>query len=124
MEIDQIRARIAELEKNQAETKTAKAAIKQQLDNDAEYIQASEEAKKANLKKKQVKDMIMALPENQKYAEEIRNNNQDLSVLRDILSAELLDYYQKSQKEEFLDDDGKIRKFKIQAKLASDKQNE
>ena len=115
MEIEQLRARIAELEKNQTETKTAKNAIKQQLDNDAEYVVAREEAKKANIKKKQIKDMIMALPENQKYAEEIRNNNQDLSVLKDILSAELLDYYQHSKKEEFLDDAGRIRKFKIQA---------
>ena len=123
MEIEQIRSRIAELEKNQQETKAAKDAIKQQLENDAEYVSAREEAKKANLKKKQIKDMIMALPENQKYAEEIKNNNQDLSVLKDILSAELLDYYQKSKKEEFTDDSGRVRKFKVQASLISGREN-
>lgn len=117
MEIEQIRSRIAELEKNQASTKAAKEAIKQQLENDLEYVQASEEAKKANDKKKQLKEMVMNLPENQKYAEEIRNNKQDLSVLIDILSAELFDYYKKSQKEEFLDAEGRIRKFKIAAHL-------
>ena len=117
MEVDQIRNRIAELEKNQKEIKAAKDAIKQQLENDLEYVQAREEAKTANIKKKQVKDTILNLPENQKYVEEIKNNTQDLSVLKDILSAELLDFYQKSNKEEFLDSEGKIRKFKIGATL-------
>jgi len=117
MEISQIQTRIAELEKNQAEIKAAKEAIKQQLENDLEYVQAREEAKLVNTKKKHIKDMILNLPENQKYVEEIKNNTQDLSVLKDILSAELLDFYQKSNKEEFPDAEGKIRKFKIGATL-------
>ena len=124
MENEQIRARLSEIEKLKKEVKVAKDVVKQQLENDLEFVQARDEAKKANQKKKQVKDMIMNLPENQKLAEEIKNNTQDLSVLNDILSAELFDFYQKSQKEEFVDEDGKVRKFKIQAVLISDKSNE
>jgi hypothetical protein len=125
MDIEQLRSRIAELEKNQTEIKVAKDAIKQQLENDLEYVQARDEAKKAGLKKKQIREGILQLPENQKFVEEIKNNTQDLSVLKDILSAELMDFYQKSNKEEFTDDKGRVRKFKIQAVLLSDKrQNE
>ncbi len=117
MENSQIQARIAELEKNQAEIKAAKDAIKQQLENDLEYVQAQDEAKTANLKKKAIKDQLLSMPENQTLTETIKNNQLDLSVLKDILSAELLDFYQKSNKEEFLDAEGKIRKFKIGATL-------
>lgn len=125
MDIEQLRSRIAELEKNQTEIKTAKDTIKQQLENDLEYIQARDEAKKANQKKKQIKEGILSLPENQKFVMEIKNNTQDLSVLKDILSAELMDFYQKSKKEEFVDDQGRVRKFKIQAVLISEnRQNE
>lgn len=117
MDIEQLRSRIAELEKNQTEIKVAKDAIKQQLENDLEYVGARDEAKKANQKKKQIKEGILSLPENQKFVQEIKNNSQDLSVLKDILSAELMDFYQKSKKEEFVDDQGRVRKFKIQAVL-------
>jgi len=121
METEQIQKRLSEITKEENEVKTAKRAIKDQLENDLEYVQAREEAKKANLKKKSIKDGIMAMPENQKYAETIKNTQQDLNVLKDILSAELFDYFQKSQKEEIVDAEGQIRKFKILAKLVSDK---
>lgn len=121
METEQIQKRLSEISKEENEVKTAKRAIKDQLENDLEYVQAREEAKKANLKKKAIKDGIMAMPENQKYAETIKNTQQDLNVLKDILSAELFDYFQKSQKEEIVDADGQIRKFKILAKLVSNK---
>jgi len=125
MDIEQLRSRIAELEKNQTEIKVAKDAIKQQLENDLEYVQARDEAKKATQKKKQIREGILQLPENQKFVQEIKNNTQDLSVLKDILSAELMDFYQKSNKEEFTDDQGRVRKFKIQAVLLSNnRQNE
>ncbi|MCX6810669.1 MAG: hypothetical protein NTY30_02965 [Candidatus Berkelbacteria bacterium] len=121
METEQIQKRIAEITKEEQEVKTAKKAIKDQLENDLEYVQARDEAKKANLKKKAIKDQIMQLPENQKLAETIKNNTQDLAVLKDILSAELFDYFQKSKKEEIVDADGQIRKFKIEAKLVAEK---
>jgi hypothetical protein len=117
MDIEQIRKRIAELEKEEAEIKVAKDAIKEQLENDLEFVQAREEAKTVNLKKKQVRDLILNSPENQKYSAQIKSTTEDLKVLREILSAELMDFYQKSNKEEFVDEAGKVRKFKVMAKL-------
>lgn len=121
MENEQIQKRLSEITREEQEVKIAKKAIKDQLENDLEYVQAREETKKANLKKKSIKDGIMTLPENQKYAETIKNTGQDLTVLKEILSAELFDYFQKSQKEEIIDADGQVRKFKILAKLVSEK---
>lgn len=123
METEQIQKRLAEISKEEQEVKTAKKAIKEQLENDLEYVQARDEAKKANLKKKAIKDQIMSLPENQKFAETIKNTQQDLIILKDILSAELFDYFQKSKKEEIVDANGQVRKFKIEAKLVAEKGN-
>jgi len=124
METEQIQARISELEKNQTELKTAKDAIKDALESDLEYVKACEEAKKANQKKKQLKESILNNKENQKFAEEIRTNTQDQNVLIEILSAELLDFYQKSNKEEVVDSNGEVRKFKVVAKLLPKNSNE
>ncbi|PIU24126.1 hypothetical protein COT12_02715 [Candidatus Berkelbacteria bacterium CG08_land_8_20_14_0_20_39_8] len=121
METKQIQKRLAEISREEQELKTAKKNIKEQLENDLEYVEARNEAKKAAQKKKTIKDQIMSLPENQKMTETIKNTQEDLSVLKDILSAELFDYFQKSKKEEIVDAEGNIRKFKFEAKLISEK---
>ena len=54
METKQIQKRLAEISREEQELKTAKKNIKEQLENDLEYVEARNEAKKAAQKKRKL----------------------------------------------------------------------
>lgn len=117
MDIAQIQKRIAMMEQYSKEIKDAKEMLKEELESDDAYREAFEEAAAANTKKKQLKDAIMARGANQKLVMEIKQNTEETSLLKEILSAELMEVYKENETDEIADSNGETRKFKIIAKL-------
>ena len=112
MDIATIQKRIDTLEKLEAEVKTSKEMLNGELDNEEEYVQASEENKAAVTKRKQIKDQILSRGANQKILIDIKENQEEIQTLKEILSAELMEYYQKNNTDEVGD-----RKFKVSVRL-------
>lgn len=117
LDLSTIQKRIELLEKYENEIKVAKDMIKNDLENDPSYIQVSEEAKEILSKKKNAKDQVMTKMEIQKLLRDIKDNLEEIATLKDILSQELMQIYQKDQIDEIEDSSGEKRKFKIMARL-------
>lgn len=111
-DLETIRKRIEQLEKLKDEIKISKEMLKGELENDLAYLETVEETKAANQKKKQLRDEILGKGPNQEVLASIKNNQEEISTLNEILSAELMQLYQESQTDEIAG-----RKFKINAKL-------
>ena len=113
-----IQKRIDQLEKLQDEVKISKEMLKGELENDLTYLEAAEEAKALAQKKKQIRDQILGTGPNQEVLANIKNNAEEMSTLKEILSAELMQFYQESQTDEIAN-----RKFVVSAKLLPKKSN-
>lgn len=117
MGLEQVYKRIEAIENLQLEIKNAKEILKGELENEDIYREAIEEANSANSKKKRIKDEILGKGSNQKLVSEVKDNQEELATLRDILSAELMEVYKESDTDEFTDMNGNVRKFTFQVKL-------
>ncbi len=117
MDLSVIKERIGIIEKLEEENKKAKELLRSALENDASYTQIAEEAKSAAKKRKEVRDAIFNQEGNAKLAEDIRENLDEIKTLRDILSVELMDFYNEKKTDMITDQDGSTRKFKISVKL-------
>lgn len=67
--------------------------------------------------KKRLKEEIMARGANQKLAAEIKQNTDETTLLKEILSAELVEVHKENETDEIADANGEMRKFKNTAKL-------
>jgi len=105
------------IEELEAENKTLKDLIKSELENSESYQAAAAKAKTAIGERRGAKDRVLAKPECEKTVSDIKANNEEISTLREILSAELADYYEKNKTDEIAGPDGQQRKFKIIVKL-------
>ncbi len=112
MDISTIQKRIGQLEKLEEEVRVAREMLKGELENEELYLQANEEVKATVTKRKQVKDEILGKGPNQKILTEIKENQEEITTLKEILSAELMEFYQQNQTDEIAD-----RKFKINVRL-------
>jgi hypothetical protein len=117
MPTENVKKRILEVESFKEKNKTARDALKNELENSPEYFSACEEVKAALLKKKRIKDEIWAKTETQQLIFDIKENKEELDTLEEILSAELMDFYKESGSDTIEDDNGEPRKFKIIARL-------
>ena len=112
MDIETIRKRIEQVEKLQEEIKISKEMLKGELENEMNYLEAAEAVKAAVQKRKVIKDEILGTGPNQEVASTIKENADELKTLREILSAELQEYHEKSHTDEVVG-----RKFVVLAKL-------
>lgn len=117
MDLATIQKRIEMMEKYEAEIRNAREMLQGELENSPEYLQAEEAAKEAINNKKKIKEEIIALGPNQKLVGDIKANTEEISVLKEILSAELIQVYQENKSDEITDADGEPRKFKLSVKL-------
>lgn len=111
-DLETIRKRIEQLEKLSEENRINKEMLKGELENEMTYLEAAEEVKAAVQKRKQVKDEILSKGPNQEVVANVKNNQEEIATLRDILSAELMEFYQESQQDEVAG-----RKFVLSAKI-------
>jgi hypothetical protein len=117
MELQSIQKRIVQLEKLQQEVRISREMIKGELENDTRYDEAAVEVKAATAKRKQIKDEILGSGPNQEIVRTIKENAEEISTLREILSAELAQYYSENNTDEIVDSFGATRKFHLEAKL-------
>ena len=117
MDITSIHKRMSEVENFKNENKIARAALKDELENNSEYIEACEEMKAAAEKRKRIKNEILSATETQKLSLDIKENNEELDTLEEILSTEIVEYFKESGVNEIEDPDGEKRQFKIVVKF-------
>lgn len=117
MDIASIQKRISLIEKYTLEVREAKEMLKDELENEPLYLESVAEVKAATQKRKLIKDEILARGPNQKLMEGIKNNNEELATLRDILSVELSQYFRENNAEEIPSENGENLKFKVVARL-------
>ena len=108
MDLDVIKKRIEQLNKLKEEMKIQKELVKGELENEESYLAANEEAKAANQKKKQIKDEIMGRGANQEVLAKIKDDNEEMATLKEILSAELVQLFHENNTEEIADQKIKI----------------
>jgi len=117
MDIAAIQKRISLLEKYTQENREMKEMIKEELENDLSYVEVTEEAKATAEKKKRLKEEILAAGPNQKLLDTIKSNTEEIGLLKEILSAELIQVYTENKTDEITDESGESRKFKLNVKL-------
>lgn len=117
MDLSIIRERIGQSETLKKENKISREALKNELENNPEYLAVCEELEAVADKKKRIKEGIWAKVETQKLILDIKDNVEELSVLEEILSAELTEYYTEKKINEIQDADGEQRIFKLVAKI-------
>ena len=117
MDIETIQKRIQILEKYEEENRQAREMINSELESDDAYRQAVEEVKEIGKKKKLIKQEIMARDNNVQLGYTIKQNNEEISAIKEILSVELVQYYTKNQTDKFTDASGETRLFKLNVKL-------
>jgi CRISPR/Cas system-associated endonuclease Cas1 len=117
MDLETIQKRIELIEKHEQEMRNAKELLDGELENSPEYLEAVEEAKVIIEKKKRIKEEILAKGPNQKLAEGIKENSEEVSTLREILSTELSQLFKSSETDEVRGSGGELRKFKVTGKL-------
>ena len=92
MDLSQIKQRIEVMEKIKGDMKIAKNMLKDAQDGDAVYQEIAEEAKVAANKKKQIRDEIYNQADNRKLVDQIKKDQEELAVLNEMLSEELIEY--------------------------------
>ena len=112
-----IQRRIAMIQKLQEEVKIAKDALRQALEDDAQYVTANTDAKDAAGKKKVIKDQIWNQPQNRALLEDVKVNGEEIATLQQILNQELVEYARANNTDEIEDESGNVIKFEIIAKL-------
>jgi hypothetical protein len=117
MDLEMIRTRMAQIEDLEAEVKKAKELLKSELENDEPYRDAVQKAKEATAQRKQLKEMVFASNNNQSMLEDIKADTEEINTLKEILSAELFEYYGQKKTDEIQDKNGQMRKFKVTVKL-------
>lgn len=117
MDIETIQKRIQIMEKYEEENRQAREMINSELESDDAYRQAVEEVKEIGKKKKLIKQEIMARDNNVQLGYTIKQNNEEIAAIKEILSVELVQYYTKNQTDKFTDAEGETRLFKLNVKL-------
>lgn len=117
MEVSQIQKRIELIEKYSKEISDAKEMLKEELESNQEYVNIDIETKEVVKRRKEAKEAILSSGPNRKLTEEIKHNGQEISLLREILSAELSQYFVENKTDEITDSFGETRKFKVLARL-------
>ena len=123
MDITEIKKRIKSLETYKEENKVARQALSDELENNPSYIESCDVVKEAMLKRKQIKDEIIAQPETQKIILNIKENKEEVETLEEILSTELVEYFHEKKVSEIEDADGEKRQFKIVVKILPKKKH-
>lgn len=124
MDIAQIQKRIRQINEYKDEIKKSKELIDDQLENNDEYREATKKAKEVAAAKRRIKEEIMNKAENEKIAWDMKEAKEEINTLKQILSTELVEYYQKNNTDEITDENGEKIKFSFSVKLMRNKNSE
>jgi len=119
MDLEQTKKRIEAIENLQREIREAKEMLKEELEADPGYREIADEANEITTKKKKIKAELENSGSNKKLLETIKENSEEISTLKEILSAELMQIYTEQKADEITDANGNVRKIQVQARLKS-----
>ena len=117
MDLAKIHERMGQVESYKEKNKIARLTLKEELEINEEYQKVGEQLKALLEKRKRIKNEIWTQIENQKLVSDIKENKEELDTLEEILSSELMEYYQENKATEIEDSSGEKRQFKLVAKL-------
>ena len=123
MDLGVIKERIGIIERLEQENRVSRELIKDALENSETYKDIASKAKESATEKKRIKDTILNEDGNKSAVESIKENMEEISTLKEILSAELMEFYQEKKTDEIEAADGTPRKFKISIKLTRKNSN-
>lgn len=89
-----------------------------QLLEDSEFAELSERMQEIRKKYKSRKNQLLSIPKNDKIAKELEKDKEMLKEEQLSLSSYLLGYHEDTKKNEIADAEGRLRKFKRQAKIS------
>jgi uncharacterized FlaG/YvyC family protein len=121
MSLSTIQDRLAEIEEARQETQTLKQMVKDALESDIAFQEAEAERKDWAMKAKKAKEAAYAAANADKILEQIAEINEKIKSMNELLSYELMEYYNEFKTNEFEDKDGNVRKFKVAAALVKGK---
>lgn len=124
MAVEDIRSRLAEIEEEKEKVTTLKDMLKNALENDIPYQEAAAEQKDWSAKVKQAKEAAFAAASGDEIQEQISEINEKIKSLNELLSYELVQYYEEYKTNEFTDNEGNTRRFKVGASLVRGKADE
>lgn len=117
MALADIQQRITDIEAEKEQVNTLKEMLKDSLENDIPYQEAYAEQKDWAAKAKKAKEAAYAAANADKIQEKIAEHNEKIKSLNELLSYDLLQFYQENNTNEFEDANGNVRKFKVAANL-------
>lgn len=121
MAVEDIRQRLSEIETEKERVTTLKDMLKNALENDIPYQEAAAEQKDWSAKAKQAKEAAFAAANGDEIQEQIAEINEKIKSLQELLSYELVQYYQEFRTNEFTDAEGNTRRFKVGATMVRGK---
>lgn len=123
MDIQAVHRRIELIEKLEQDIRISKQALKDELENEPGYLEVVAETKEILTKKKRIKDEILSVGNNKQILESIKDNQEELNTLSEVLAQELMEHYQTSKTNEIEDASGAPRKFVLSVKILPKKGN-
>jgi hypothetical protein len=124
MAVEDVRQRLAEIEEEKEKVSTMKDMLKNALESDIPYQEAAAEQKDWSTKTKQAKEAAYAAANGDEIQDEIAEVNEKIKSLNELLSYELVQYYQEYKTNEFTDLEGNTRRFKIGGTMVRGKADE
>jgi hypothetical protein len=121
MSLSSIQERLGEIEEARQEANTLKEMLKDALESDVAYQEAAAEQKDWSAKTKKAKEAAFAAANADKIQEKIAEIGEKTKAMNELLSYDLMMYYQENNTNEFEDKDGNVRKFKVGASLVRGK---
>ena len=115
--LEVVRRRLSILGKSEEELKVQKEMLSSLFENDPGYQEADAEVKEISKKKLDAKARISKTPQAQTLAAKIKELSDEIKDNKEMLSDELMQYYQTAGVTEIEDSDGNIQEFEIKVKL-------
>lgn len=124
MALQDIQQRLSDIELEKEKATTLKEMLKDALESDIPFQEAAAEQKDWAAKAKQAKEAAYTAANGDEIQEQIAEINQKIKSLQELLSYELVQYYQEYKTNEFTDSDGNTRRFKVGATMVRGKSDE
>lgn len=119
MSIETINKRLKILEDLQEELNKASAVLEETLEDDPAYQKFQEEKAKATEEQKEKKDKVMSRETVKHLDDELKELRKEIKENKEILAAELADYYKETGTLEISVADGDVKRIVFSAKLVT-----
>lgn len=121
MALAEIQQRLSEIETEKEQVQTLKQMLKDALESDIPYQEAAAEQQDWSAKAKKAKEAAYVAANGDEILEKISEHQEKIKSMLELLSFELVQYYEENKTNEFEDAEGNIRRFKVGASIVRGK---